>query len=116
MRIRYFFPFSMCPMLLQDKLALSVTEEQGKTLSDAKGDVFRGLGASGSDKFLAYGVMKTVQLYLNFFFSAEVVEATCGISPFMSGDVLEGVAQGIDCYSIRQPLGVRARRRGPSIL
>ncbi|GAX83738.1 hypothetical protein CEUSTIGMA_g11163.t1 [Chlamydomonas eustigma] len=64
-----------------DELALSITTEQGKTLSDAKGDVFRGL---------------------------EVVEASCGIAPFLAGDVLENMAAGIDCYSIRQPLGVVA--------
>lgn len=29
---------------LQDKLALNITLEQGKTLKDAQGDVFRGLG------------------------------------------------------------------------
>lgn len=29
---------------MQDELAKSVTYEQGKTLADAKGDVFRGLG------------------------------------------------------------------------
>ena len=56
-----------------------MTLEQGKTLSDAKGDVFRGL---------------------------ECVEAACGIAPFLAGDILENVASGIDCYSIRQPLGV----------
>lgn len=28
----------------QDKLALNITTEQGKTLKDAHGDVFRGLG------------------------------------------------------------------------
>ena len=28
-----------------DELAASVTAEQGKTLADARGDVFRGLGA-----------------------------------------------------------------------
>lgn len=31
-------------LLVQDKLALSITTEQGKTLKDAQGDVFRGLG------------------------------------------------------------------------
>mmetsp|Transcript_40636 Transcript_40636/g.121206 ORF Transcript_40636/g.121206 Transcript_40636/m.121206 type:complete len:340 (-) Transcript_40636:915-1934(-) len=62
-----------------DSLAESVTAEQGKTLSDAKGDVFRGL---------------------------EVVEAACGIAPFLMGEVLENVASGIDCKSVRQPLGV----------
>jgi hypothetical protein len=30
--------------LCQDKLALNITTEQGKTLKDAQGDVFRGLG------------------------------------------------------------------------
>eukprot|EP00955_Chlamydomonas_euryale_P050382 354545-Chlamydomonas_euryale.AAC.4 len=68
-----------------DSLAESVTAEQGKTLSDAKGDVFRGL---------------------------EVVEAACGIAPFLMGEVLENVASGIDCKSVRQPLGVRGGRRG----
>ena len=29
---------------MQDALAANVTQEQGKTLADAKGDVFRGLG------------------------------------------------------------------------
>ena len=67
---------------LQDELALSVTMEQGKTLPDAKGDVFRGL---------------------------EVVEAACGMAPFLAGEMLEGVASGIDCYTIRQPRGVRVR-------
>lgn len=33
-----------CLLLPQDKLALNVTTEQGKTLKDAHGDVFRGLG------------------------------------------------------------------------
>ncbi len=31
-------------LLFQDKLALNITTEQGKTLKDAQGDVFRGLG------------------------------------------------------------------------
>lgn len=34
-----------CLLLCQDELAKSVTLEQGKTFQDAKGDVFRGLGA-----------------------------------------------------------------------
>ncbi|KAG1657807.1 hypothetical protein FOA52_006583 [Chlamydomonas sp. UWO 241] len=64
-----------------DELARSITTEQGKTLSDAQGDVFRGL---------------------------EVVEAACGIGPMLMGESLENVAHGIDCKSIRQPLGVVA--------
>lgn len=38
----------------------------------------------------------------------EVVEAACGIGPQLMGETLENVAGGIDCYSIRQPLGVCA--------
>lgn len=37
----------------------------------------------------------------------EVVEAACGIAPMLMGEVVENVASGIDCYSLRQPLGVR---------
>ena len=31
-------------VVVQEKLALNVTTENGKTLADARGDVFRGLG------------------------------------------------------------------------
>lgn len=66
----------------EDELAKAVTLEQGKTLADAKGDVFRGL---------------------------EVVEYACGLAPSLMGSHLENVASGgIDCYSVRQPLGVVA--------
>ncbi|KAI8111906.1 hypothetical protein M9435_004404 [Picochlorum sp. BPE23] len=64
-----------------DKLAMNITQEQGKTLEDARGDVFRGL---------------------------EVVEYSCGIATQLLGQVQENVAQGIDTMSIRQPLGVTA--------
>jgi malonate-semialdehyde dehydrogenase (acetylating) / methylmalonate-semialdehyde dehydrogenase len=64
-----------------DELAACVTQEQGKTLADARGDVFRGL---------------------------EVVEFAAGIAPFLQGDTLENVSTGIDTYSLRQPLGVTA--------
>lgn len=64
-----------------EKLASNVTTEQGKTLADARGDVFRGL---------------------------EVVEAACGIGSLMMGETVENVSSGIDTYSIRQPLGVCA--------
>ncbi|XP_024359151.1 methylmalonate-semialdehyde dehydrogenase [acylating], mitochondrial [Physcomitrium patens] len=64
-----------------DKLAMSVTLEQGKTLADARGDVFRGL---------------------------EVVEQACGMANQQMGEFVENVSSGIDTYSIRQPLGVCA--------
>ncbi|KDD73397.1 aldehyde dehydrogenase [Helicosporidium sp. ATCC 50920] len=64
-----------------EELAASVTREQGKTLDDARGDVFRGL---------------------------EVVEYASGMAPDLMGEHLEGVSAGIDTYSVRQPLGVVA--------
>ncbi|PSC70384.1 Methylmalonate-semialdehyde dehydrogenase [acylating] mitochondrial [Micractinium conductrix] len=65
----------------KDELAAAVTREQGKTLADAHGDVFRGL---------------------------EVVEYASGIARDLMGEYVEGVSSGIDTYSIRQPLGVTA--------
>ncbi|KAJ1434895.1 Methylmalonate-semialdehyde dehydrogenase [Sesbania bispinosa] len=64
-----------------DKLALNVTTEQGKTLKDAQGDVFRGL---------------------------EVVEHACGMATLQMGEYASNVSRGIDTFSIREPLGVCA--------
>lgn len=64
-----------------DKLALNITTEQGKTLKDAQGDVFRGL---------------------------EVVEHACGMATLQMGEYASNVSHGIDTYSIREPLGVCA--------
>ena len=63
------------------KLAAVLTAEQGKTLPDAEGDVFRGL---------------------------EVVEHACGIGTLTMGEFVENVAGGLDTYSIRQSIGVCA--------
>ncbi|KAK8518918.1 hypothetical protein V6N13_017819 [Hibiscus sabdariffa] len=64
-----------------DKLAKNITTEQGKTLKDAHGDVFRGL---------------------------EVVEHSCGMATLQMGEYVPNVANGIDTYSVREPLGVCA--------
>ncbi|KAI7735045.1 hypothetical protein M8C21_008922 [Ambrosia artemisiifolia] len=64
-----------------DKLAMNITTEQGKTLKDAQGDVFRGL---------------------------EVVEHACGMASLQMGEFSSNVSHGIDTYSIREPLGVCA--------
>ncbi|KAL6964201.1 Methylmalonate-semialdehyde dehydrogenase [acylating], mitochondrial [Sarracenia purpurea var. burkii] len=64
-----------------DKLAVNITTEQGKTLKDAQGDVFRGL---------------------------EVVEHACGMATLQMGDFVPNVSNGIDTYSLREPLGVCA--------
>ncbi|KAH7313976.1 Aldehyde/histidinol dehydrogenase [Stachybotrys elegans] len=63
-----------------NRLAASITLEQGKTLADAKGDVLRGL---------------------------QVVETACGITTQIPGEVLE-VAKDMETRSYREPLGVVA--------
>ncbi len=63
------------------KLSAAITAEHGKVLSDADGEVQRGL---------------------------EVVEFACGIPHLLKGEVTEAVGTGIDAWSIRQPLGVVA--------
>ncbi|KAI9745208.1 MAG: hypothetical protein M1818_001486 [Claussenomyces sp. TS43310] len=63
-----------------DRLAASITLEQGKTFADAKGDVLRGL---------------------------QVAEQACGIPEAMKGEVLE-VAADMETRSYRMPLGIVA--------
>jgi malonate-semialdehyde dehydrogenase (acetylating)/methylmalonate-semialdehyde dehydrogenase len=64
-----------------DDLARLLTLEHGKVLSDAKGEVARGL---------------------------EVIEFCCGMPELLKGGYSEQASTGIDVYSIRQPLGVVA--------
>jgi malonate-semialdehyde dehydrogenase (acetylating) / methylmalonate-semialdehyde dehydrogenase len=63
------------------KLAAVLTAEQGKTLPDSEGDIFRGL---------------------------EVVEHACSIGTLSLGEFAEQVATGVDTYFLRQPIGVCA--------
>src|SRR3984893_14432663 len=65
----------------QEEIARILTAEHGKVLSDAMGEVARGL---------------------------EVIEYCCGIPELLKGGFSEQAATGIDVYSIRQPLGVVA--------
>jgi malonate-semialdehyde dehydrogenase (acetylating)/methylmalonate-semialdehyde dehydrogenase len=65
----------------REDIARILTAEHGKVLSDAKGEVARGL---------------------------EVIEYCCGIPELLKGDYSEQASTGIDVYSIRQPLGVVA--------
>jgi malonate-semialdehyde dehydrogenase (acetylating)/methylmalonate-semialdehyde dehydrogenase len=64
-----------------DALARLLSSEHGKTFTDAKGDIQRGL---------------------------EVVEFACGIPHLLKGEYTESAGPGIDLYSLRQPLGVVA--------
>ena len=65
----------------RDRLARLVTEEHGKTLADAGGSVQRGI---------------------------EVVEFSCGIPHLLKGEHAENIGADIDCYSLRQALGICA--------
>jgi malonate-semialdehyde dehydrogenase (acetylating)/methylmalonate-semialdehyde dehydrogenase len=62
----------------KEKIAALITAEHGKVLSDAAGEVTRGL---------------------------EVVEFACGIPHLLKGGFSEEVSTGVDVYSIRQALG-----------
>lgn len=64
-----------------DQLAACISLENGKTLQDAHGDVFRGL---------------------------EIVESACNIAPHLLGSAMSGIASTMDCVSFREPLGVCA--------
>ena len=63
------------------ELAEVISDEHGKVLSDARGEVQRGL---------------------------EVVEFACGIPTLLKGDYSDQVSTGVDVFSFREPLGVVA--------
>ncbi len=65
----------------REDFARILTAEHGKVLSDALGEVARGL---------------------------EVIEYACGVPTLLKGEYSEQASTGIDVYSIRQPLGVVA--------
>jgi malonate-semialdehyde dehydrogenase (acetylating)/methylmalonate-semialdehyde dehydrogenase len=64
-----------------DELAEIIVSEHGKVISDARGEVQRGL---------------------------EVVEFACGIPQLLKGEYSDQVSAGVDVFSYRQPLGVVA--------
>jgi malonate-semialdehyde dehydrogenase (acetylating)/methylmalonate-semialdehyde dehydrogenase len=65
----------------QNDIAATLTRENGKTSEDARAEVRRMI---------------------------QMVEVACGMPSLMMGDSLNDVAAGIDCKSIRQPIGVCA--------
>jgi malonate-semialdehyde dehydrogenase (acetylating)/methylmalonate-semialdehyde dehydrogenase len=65
---------------IQD-LAEIISDEHGKVVSDARGEVQRGL---------------------------EVIEFACGIPTLLKGEYSDQVSTGVDLFSFRQPLGVCA--------
>ncbi|NBO16671.1 MAG: CoA-acylating methylmalonate-semialdehyde dehydrogenase [Actinobacteria bacterium] len=77
-RTQILFAFRELVNKNKEKIAELITAEHGKVLSDAVGEVTRGL---------------------------EVVEFACGIPHLLKGGFSEEVSTGVDVYSIRQPLG-----------
>jgi malonate-semialdehyde dehydrogenase (acetylating)/methylmalonate-semialdehyde dehydrogenase len=80
-RARVMFRFRELLERDMDALAATITREHGKLLSDARGELLRGL---------------------------EVVEYACGIPELLKGGYTGQVAHGIDAWTMRQPLGVCA--------
>ena len=77
-RTQVLFAFRELVQQNKGKIAALITAEHGKVLSDAAGEVTRGL---------------------------EVVEFACGIPHLLKGGFSEEVSTGVDVYSIRQALG-----------
>jgi malonate-semialdehyde dehydrogenase (acetylating)/methylmalonate-semialdehyde dehydrogenase len=80
-RARVLFRFKALLESHMDELALTLSSEHGKVLSDARGEVVRGL---------------------------EVVEFACGIPQLLKSEFTENVGTGVDSWSMRQPVGVCA--------
>ncbi|XP_021277728.1 methylmalonate-semialdehyde dehydrogenase [acylating], mitochondrial-like [Herrania umbratica] len=80
-RQRIMFKFQELIQRDIDKLAMNITNEHGKALKDAYGDVLSGI---------------------------EVVEHACGLATLQTGEFVSNVPNGVDTYTIREPLGVCA--------
>src|SRR3984893_5904279 len=80
-RARIFLKYQQLIREHMKELAAILTAEQGKTLPDAEGDIFRGL---------------------------EVVEHAANIGILQLGEMAPNVATGVDTYTLLQPLGVCA--------
>ncbi|MFG1999418.1 CoA-acylating methylmalonate-semialdehyde dehydrogenase [Spirillospora sp. NPDC048911] len=80
-RVKILFRFRELLAEHRDELARLISSEHGKVVSDAAGEVARGL---------------------------EVVEFACGIPHLLKGGFSENVSARVDAYSILQPLGVVA--------
>lgn len=80
-RARILFRFKALLEEHFEELVHCNTREHGKTWVESRGDVKRGI---------------------------EMLEFACGVPSLLMGESLENVARGIDCDTVRQPLGVCA--------
>ncbi|MGH3586463.1 MAG: CoA-acylating methylmalonate-semialdehyde dehydrogenase, partial [Pseudonocardia sp.] len=80
-RTKILFAFRELVNARTQELAEIVSDEHGKVVSDARGEVQRGL---------------------------EVIEYACGIPTLLKGEYSDQVSSGVDLFSFREPLGVCA--------
>ncbi len=80
-RIQYLFHLKTLLDAHLEEVAARITQEHGKTLSESRASVRRGI---------------------------QMVEAATGMPTFQLGEYAEDIARGIDSYSVRKPLGVFA--------
>ncbi len=80
-RARVMFRFRELIVQHAKAMAKTLSEEHGKTVADAEGEITRGM---------------------------EVVEFACGAPQLLKGEFSESVGTGVDSFGIRQPLGVVA--------
>ncbi|MEE9451540.1 MAG: aldehyde dehydrogenase family protein, partial [Gammaproteobacteria bacterium] len=78
-RVNILFKFRQLLEQHIEEIAALVTEEHGKTLADARASIMRGI---------------------------EIVEVSCGIANQLQGTFSANVSRQVDCYTLRQPLGV----------
>ena len=78
-RTKVLFDFRELVNARTQQIAEIISDEHGKVLSDAAGEVQRGL---------------------------EVIEFACGIPSLLKGEFSDQVSRGVDLFSFRQPLGV----------
>jgi malonate-semialdehyde dehydrogenase (acetylating)/methylmalonate-semialdehyde dehydrogenase len=80
-RVQVFYRYKDLLDKHHDEIARILSTENGKTLDDARGSVRRAI---------------------------QMVEVCCGMPSLLMGYSLDNVAKGIDCQTIRQPIGVCA--------
>lgn len=80
-RVRMMLKYQELLKQNQDDIANMISREHGKSVIDAKGDIFRGY---------------------------EVVEHAASFNSLAMGETVENVAKNVDIYSFRKPLGVCA--------
>ncbi|MDN5748890.1 MAG: CoA-acylating methylmalonate-semialdehyde dehydrogenase [Pseudonocardia sp.] len=80
-RTKVLFAFRELVNARTQDIAEAISDEHGKVVSDARGEVQRGM---------------------------EVIEYACGIPTLLKGEYSDQVSRGVDLFSFRQPLGVCA--------